>query len=84
MKEERLAALIEQADVQQKILRDYDGDYSIGVTLDPHNKSKIAIRVRIVGQNTKEISEQIEIDGEKIPVVVSPNFKVPKPFRRNA
>lgn len=84
MNEERLATLIERRDVQQKLLQNYDGDYSIGVTLDPRNKSRIAIRVRIAGQNTKKIPAQIEVDGETIPVVVSPNFKVPVPFRRIA
>ena len=84
MNEERLAALIERPDVQQKLLRNYDGDYSIGVTLDPRNKSKIAIRVRVAGRSTKNIPAQIEIDGETIPVVVSPNFKVPVPFRQIA
>ncbi|MDQ3063216.1 MAG: hypothetical protein M3R14_10220 [Acidobacteriota bacterium] len=84
MNEERLATLIERPDVQQKLLRNYDGDYSIGITLDPRNKSRIAIRVRIAGHSTKNIPAQIEIDGETIPVVVSPNFKVPVPFRQIA
>ena len=82
MDQEKLTALIERPDVQRKIFRNYDGDYSIGVTLDPRNKTKIAIRVRVAGSNAKKIPEQIEIDGETIPVVVSPNFKVPEPFKR--
>lgn len=84
MNEEQLATLIERPDVQQKILQNYDGDYSIGVTLDPCNESNVAIRVRVSGRNTKKIPRQIEVDGETIPVVVSPNFKTPVPFRQIA
>lgn len=82
MKQNRLAKLIERPEVQRKILGDYEGGYSLGLTLDPRNRNEFAIRVRIEGEDPAEIPSEIDLDGETIPVLVATNFKIPEPLTR--
>ena len=79
MDQDRLADLIERPEVQQRILNDYEGGYSLGITLNPRNRSEMAIRVRVEGDDV-HIPSQITLDGETIPIIVSSNFKVPEPL----
>jgi hypothetical protein len=79
MNQDRLADLIERPEVQQRILNDYDGGYSLGITLNPQNKSEMAIRVRVEGEDA-DIPSHITLDGETIPIIVHGNFKVPEPL----
>lgn len=81
MDQNRLATLIEKPEVQQKILGDYDGGYSLGLTSHPTDKEKLAIRVRVEGDDASEIPQQIVLDGESVPVIVTANFKVPQPLK---
>jgi hypothetical protein len=81
MNEDRLAELIERPEVQQRILGDYDGGYSLGLTLDPCNRGEIAIRVRIETQKADQIPPQVVLDGEAIPVIVNTSFKIPEPLK---
>lgn len=82
MDQDRLAALISQPEVQRMILNDYQGSYSIGLTLNPDNRRELAIRVRIEGDDTSGIPSQIVLEGETIPVIVTPDFKKPEPLAR--
>ena len=82
MDQERLADLIGQQEIQKEILGNYRGGYSLGLSLNPKNRSQLAIRVRIEGQSTDGIPSQIVLDGETIPIVVNKNFKVPEPLMR--
>ncbi len=82
MKQNRLAALIERPEVQRRILGDYEGGYSLGLTLNPQNRKELAIRVRIEGDDTADIPSQVVLDGETIPILVAPNFKIPEPLAR--
>ncbi|HWK02166.1 MAG TPA: hypothetical protein VNS58_00955 [Puia sp.] len=79
MNEDRLKKLIERPEVQQMILDDYDGAYSMGIALNAPN-SKMAIRVRIEGNDTTHIPKQITLEGETIPILINPNFKAPVPL----
>jgi hypothetical protein len=79
MNQDRLADLIERPEVQQKILNDYEGGYSLGITLDPRNRSRMAIRVRVEDEDAN-IPSQITLEGETIPIIVNSNFKVPEPL----
>jgi hypothetical protein len=79
MNQDRLADLIERPEVQQKILNDYEGGYSLGITLDPKNRARMAIRVRVEGEDVN-IPSHITLEGESIPIIVHSNFKVPEPL----
>ncbi|WP_295438302.1 hypothetical protein [uncultured Thiodictyon sp.] len=80
MNQDRLANLIERPEVQQMILNDYDGGYALGITLNPRNRSEIAIRVRIEGAEAASIPSEIILEGETIPIIANTNFKVPDPL----
>lgn len=79
MNQDRLADLIERPEVQNMILNDYEGGYSLGVTLNPANRSQMAIRVRVEGEDAS-IPSQITLEGETIPIIVNRNFKIPEPL----
>lgn len=81
MEQDRLADLIEKPEVQKKILRNYRGGYSLGITLNPENRSEVAIRVRVEGEEKPDIPSQITLDGDTVPIVVNTNFKVPVPLK---
>jgi len=78
----RLATLLEQPEVQNTILRDYDGGYSLGLTRNPEKKEEVAIRVRIEAEDVSHIPSKIILDGEPIPIVVNPGFKLPEPLKK--
>ena len=80
MKQERLADLIERPETHRLILGNYKGSYSLGLTLNPRNRSQLAIRVRIEGANVAQVPSQIVLEGEAVPVVVNANFVAPKPL----
>ena len=81
MTQNRLADLLEHPDVQQKILRGYEGGYSLGLTSHPLQDGRLAIRVRIESEDASRIPPQIVLDGEAIPIVVSTAFNVPRPLK---
>lgn len=81
MDEDRLATLIEKPEVQQRILGDYAGGYSLGLTSHPSGDGDLAIRVRIESQDADRIPSEVVLDGEAIPVIVNTGFKVPVPLR---
>ncbi len=80
MNQERLAELVERPEVQRKLLRGYKGGYSLGLTLNPANSEQIAIRVRIEDQEAPHLPDEIELEGERIPVIVNTGFRVPAPL----
>ena len=79
---DRLADLIEEPEVHRKILRDYAGGYSLGITSNPRRKGEWAIRVRVEGDDAADIPEEIVLDGEPVPIVVNTNFRIPEPLRK--
>jgi hypothetical protein len=83
MNQEQLTDLIERPEVQQMILQDYQGGYSLGITLNPQNRSEMAIRVRVEGENVSNIPSHITLEGETIPIIVNNNFRVPVPLNRS-
>ncbi len=82
MDQDRFATLIERPEVHQMILGDYEGGYSLGLTLDPENQNEPAISVSIEGEDAKNIPRQITLDGMTIPVIVETNFEIPVPLFR--
>ena len=75
-----LIKYIEQPEVQREILGNYEGGYSLGLTANPANRSELAIRVRIEGEDASAISRQITLNGYTIPIIVDTNFELPKPL----
>ena len=80
MKQDKLIELIEQPWVHREVLGDYEGGYSLGVTLNPDNREELAIRVRIQRDDDRGIRRQVTLDGETVPVIVNPGFKLPEPL----
>jgi len=80
MDRNRLATLIESPEVQKKILRDYQGGFSLGLTRHPERKHELAIRVRIEADDLDRIPSEIVLDGEAVPILVTSSFKVPQPM----
>jgi hypothetical protein len=80
MTQNHLVELIKRPEVQQMILRDYEGAYSIGLTLNPANRGEIAVRVRVEGDKANEIPSQVVLEGEAIPVIVNTDFQAPAPL----
>ncbi|MDQ3685180.1 MAG: hypothetical protein M3430_06195 [Acidobacteriota bacterium] len=76
----RLANLIERPEVHRTILGDYEGGYSLGLTLNPEDHNELVIRVRIEGEDDSRIPSKIVLEGETIPIIVNKKFKVPKPL----
>ena len=81
MKQQHLASLIERPEIQDLILGDYDGPYSIGVTADPVRPNRLAISVRVSGEEdddtVQKIPRQINVDGETVQVLVHSAFRAP-------
>lgn len=80
MDQNRLAALLEKPEVQRRILRDYRGGYSLGLTQNPKKRQEPAIRVRIESEDAALIPSEIVLDGEAVAILVNTRFKVPEPL----
>lgn len=78
MNRAHLAALLERPEIQQRILNDYEGGYSLGITGTDQNRSEMAIRVHIEGERTPNIPSFINLEGERIQIIVNTNFKIPE------
>jgi hypothetical protein len=79
MDRKRLAEYIYRPNVQNKILGGYKGGYSLGLTSNPKNRNEVAISLRIEGDDENRVPPFIYWGPRKIPIIVSPNFKVPTP-----
>jgi hypothetical protein len=77
MKIQRLASLIETPEVQRRLLGDYSGAYSIGVTTNPSDPDTPAIRVRVQGTESSNIPSELVLDGEIVAVVANTRFTPP-------
>jgi hypothetical protein len=84
MDQNRLATLLEKPEIQRRILRDYHGGYSLGLTRHPHKKQALAIRVRVESEDASYFPAEIVLDGEPVPIIVSTSFKLPVPLGSQA
>jgi hypothetical protein len=73
----RLIDLIESPEVQRKILGDYSGGFSLGLTLNPEDRSQVVIRVRIEDDSATSIPHHIVLEGERVPIIVNTGYRVP-------
>jgi hypothetical protein len=75
MNYQQLATFIEKSEIHQKILGDYKGAYSLGVTLNPERQ--LTIRVRVEADDVSKFPRSILVNGEVIPIIVNTGFKPP-------
>ena len=78
MNVQRLADLIEGPELHRTLLGEYDGTYSIGVTTNPADSSRPAIRVRVEDAEDLRIPSEIVLDGEPVRVLVQTRFVPPR------
>jgi hypothetical protein len=79
MNTDRLAQHLQQPDIQRMILGAYSGPFSLGVTADPKHAGQPAISVRIAGNDTSLIPDNITLDDQDVAVIARPNFNAPTP-----
>src|SRR5262245_8460626 len=75
MDQRRLTELIETPDVHRRLLAGYQGPYALGITQDPHDGSRLALRLRIETEKPPAIPHEIFLDGEAVPIVVDTRFR---------
>jgi hypothetical protein len=79
----RLAELIQDPDVHRRVLGQYRGPYSLGVTQVSGGQSNdAALSLSVEGKDSDQFPSHIEIAGERVPVVVNPRWTVPRPLKQ--
>lgn len=74
MQVDELAALVARPDVHRKLVGEYSGPYSLGVTELASGDAAFLLRVEGSGAR---IPPQIDVDGHRIAVVVEGGFRPP-------
>lgn len=78
---QRLAAFIEELTIKRKLLGDYQGGYSLGISLNSKDRSKLAISLSVEDQQLVDSApKQLEVDGEVIPVEIDTNYQMSVAF----
>ena len=75
---DRLAKFVEKPEVHRRVLGKYQGAYALGVTQLP-NQKKAALSLSVEDQDADAFPREIELDGEKIPVIVQAQWSAPRP-----
>lgn len=74
----RLAQFVSRPDVHREVLNGYSGPYALGVTRLNNDDRLGALRLRVQDGNAREFPEEIELDGERVPVLVDVNWTAPR------
>jgi hypothetical protein len=74
----RLAALVSKPDVHREVLRGYSGPYALGVTRLNNDDRRAALRLRVQDGTPDEFPDEIELEGERVPVLVDVNWSAPR------
>jgi hypothetical protein len=74
----RLAQFVSRPDVHREVLRGYSGPYALGVTRLNNDDRAGALRLRVQDGNAEEFPDEIEVDGERVPVLVDVNWTAPR------
>jgi len=75
MELQELAGLVERPDVHRRIVGDYAGPYSLGVTHSPKGPAFV-LKVR----DARGFPNWVTIEGQDIPVIVQGGFLPPRPL----
>ena len=78
MKTEDLVAALEEPELHRRILKGYKGPYSLAITTSPENQDDAALMLRIGDEAPPAISNEVIINGERVPVIVKRGFLPPK------
>ena len=76
---EDLARIIERPATHRRIVGDYAGAYSLGVTRHP-SKSGGAFLLRVEDHGVENMPRSVTIEGEEIPVIVQGGCRAPRPL----
>jgi len=77
----RLASLVSRPDVHRDVLRGYSGPYALGVTRLNNDDHAAALRLRVEDGHPEEFPSEIELEGERVPILVDTNWTTPKPLK---
>jgi hypothetical protein len=78
MNVDRLAEFVAKPEVHRRVLGKYQGAYALGVTELP-NQKKAALSLSVEGEDKDAFPHEIELDGEKVPVIVQSKWSAPRP-----
>jgi hypothetical protein len=70
MSPDELADLLDRPECHRKILGNYRGPYSLGVTRIPGPGDGFGFLLRVEGQDPGRFSKSVDLDGRHIPVIV--------------
>ena len=72
----KLMSWVEEAETHQKIVGDYDGPYSLGVSDAPP-----AFLLRVTSDDVSGFPTKVSVHGVEVPVIVRGHFVPPVPLR---
>jgi hypothetical protein len=75
----RLATYVTKPEVHRSVLRHYSGPYALGVTRLDNNDEMGALRLRVEDAKADDFPSEIDVHGEKVPVLVDVDWKAPTP-----
>ena len=78
MKAERLAKLVERRELHRRVLGDYKGAYALGETQLPH-EDHAALSLSVESGKADDFPHEVELDGERVPIVVQTEWTAPRP-----
>ena len=73
-----LAAVLDEPEVHRNILKGYKGPYALGVAKPPDGEGEAALLLRIGNDAPSDISQEVEINGELVPVIIKRGFSPPR------
>ena len=73
----QLESHISIPEIHRKILQNYTGAYALGVTRLNAESNEGAFHLHVTGETLAEFPNQVEIDGEDVPVLVNRNWTPP-------
>lgn len=77
MTDQQLAAALQRPEVHRKLLGNYRGPYSLGVT---RAHGRAALLLRVEDEVPEHMPSEIVIDGEPVSVIVHGGFRAPRAF----
>jgi hypothetical protein len=76
MKADMLTNRIDRAEIHRAALSGYSGPYSLGVGMRPGTTDAVLL-LMVPADSTTIFPSEIEVDGERVPLLVDRSFKVP-------
>ena len=77
MTDQQLAAALQRPEIHRRVLGNYRGAYSLGVT---RANGRAALSLRVDDPIPGHVPSEILVDGEPVPVIVHGGFRAPRAF----